>query len=127
MLELEAQKKDVAARITIHQATRPRIDRDRVEFFLHSFRIGDPASTDYRRRVISSLIDRVTITDLPTPDGTPTHRRLDLVYNLTEHRTSTASLCSDTGGNPPRNPPHPNTIYIIDGQLRMWTTIEAPI
>lgn len=128
MLELEAQKKDVAARIQIHQATRPRIDRDRVEFFLSSFRLGDPASSDYRRKVISSLIDRVTITDLPTPDGSsPTHRRLDLVYNLTEHRTSSTSFGSDACGYAPPYPPHPNTIYIIDGQLRIWTTIETPI
>lgn len=102
LLELEAQKKDVEARIHIHNATRPRIDRERVEFFLASFAGGNPESSEYRRRVITALVHSVTITDQydPTPGRrtsrtAPTHRRLDLVYNLTDNATSTVSACSD--------------------------------
>lgn len=128
MMELEAQKKDVAARIQIHNATRPRIDRERVEYFLHSFRFGDPADAEYRRKVITSLIHSVTITDVPDPsDSDRPHRRLDLTYNLTEHSTSSTSLCSDTVLLTPLYRTQPNRIRITSGLIMVSTTIEAPV
>lgn len=128
MMELEAQKKDVSARIQVHLATRPRIDRERVEFFLHSFRFGDPKDANYRRKVISALISSVTITDLPDPSGNGRpQRRLDLTYNLTEHSTSSASMCSDTVCLTPLYRTHPNHMLITNGKIVMSTTIEAPV
>ena len=131
MLELEQQKKDVEARIRVHQATRPIIDRDRIEYFLNSFVGGDPQQADYRRKVISTLLASVTITDLPgTPDNPP-RRRLDLTYNMTDNSTSSvtdsAPPCSDTVCYAPPYRTHPNiSVDIIAGKLVVSTIIEAP-
>lgn len=104
MLELEAQKKDVGSRIRIHRASIPVIDRDRIKFFLNSFSNGNPNSSDYRRKVISTLVSSVTITDIPpSPDSDKPRRRLDLVYNLTDSNASSLTLsCSDAVRYAPR-------------------------
>ena len=132
MLELEAQKKDVAARLHQHQVTRPHIDRDRIEYFLSSFVGGDPASADYRRKVISTFLSSVTITDLPSPDDGRPIRRLDLTYNLTHNSLSSIAtqlpVCSDAVGCAPPYQRHPNIfICVTAGMIVIRATIEASV
>ena len=89
MEELEQQQADLASRIAAHQAVRPVITRDHLQFFLESFRDGNADDPDYRRRVIEALVHSVTISDTPDPDGSgKTLRTLHIAYNLTDNNTS---------------------------------------
>lgn len=127
LFELEEQKKDVSAKIHVHLISRPTIDRDRVEFFLNSFIGGNPESADYRRKVIATLINTVTVTDLPSTDGDDPHIRLDLTYNLTDHNTSVVE-CSDAVRLTPLNQSHSNISLCITGcNFVMRAIIRTPV
>lgn len=90
MEELERQEADLTCRINSRNISNPEISRDQIQFFLESFRDGDPSDPDYRRQVIDALVHSVTISDAPSSDNDPKpHRKLRIVYNLSKHSSST--------------------------------------
>lgn len=134
MEELEAQEADLSARIRSHTATRPIITREHLEFFLESFRDGDPSDPDYRRQVIDALVHSVTVTDIPANDDDPTpRRRLQIVYNLSKNNISTVDLGSLEGSTAvdiaPPLASQSNTIslYLSAGVFVLDVTIKVPV
>lgn len=128
LLDLEAQKKDVAARLSQHQAVRPQISRDHLEYFLSSFIGGDPDSADYRRKVIETLVHKVVIHDLPTtPDEPEPRRRVEITYNITDNNLS-SFVCSDTDSYAPPYRTQSNiAIDIHRGTATIVVIMKAPI
>ena len=127
LIELEEQKKNVAARLSQHQATRPQITRDHIEYFLSSFIGGDPHNADYRRKVIETLVQRVVIRDIPPTSDDPNPRRtVEITYNLTDHNIS-SFVCSDAGGYAPPYQTHSNIFFdICNGTMTIVVTIKVP-
>ncbi len=131
--ELEQQQSDLSSRISVLQASRPQITRDHVLYFLESFRDGDVNDPDYRRRVIDALVHSVTIFDGPDPT-----RKIRIIYNLTDHNTSTADItasdllscidgfgCSADSSTIPRPSEH-LSLYLSAGLFVLDVTIKAP-
>lgn len=105
LLELEQEKVDLEKRISREQIKKSDLTKDRIVYWLSSFRSGDITDTSYCERVIYTLVNSVYITDLP--DNT---REITLIYNLSEHNTVKVK-CSDLEGLVA--PPHqyPNTFF----------------
>lgn len=134
MEELENQEFDLSARIRSQKATRPVITRDHLQFFLESFRDGDPTDPEYRRQVIDALVHSVTITDIPPTDDNPApKRRLQIMYNLSQNNVSTVDLgglsSSAAVDIAPPMASQTNTIalYVSAGVFVLDVTIEAPV
>lgn len=133
MEELERQQADLSSRIAAHQATRPRISREHMQYFLESFQRGDANDPNYRRRVIETLVHSVTISDCPPPDdGSKPDRRLRIVYNLTENNTSTVDFggCDEFGrgavGSTTSRSAEPLQLFLSAGVFVLTATIKAP-
>lgn len=111
LLELESEKKDLNVRITKEENKKPRLTKERIMFWLESFRKGDIDSEDYRRRVVDTLINSVFVWD--TPDGKG--RKFVFTFNVSGQNTATLnvsdiacfarSLRSGTGRAPSRRAP----------------------
>lgn len=133
MEELEQKQADLSSRLAAHQATRPRISREHLQYFLESFQGGDVNDPNYRRRVIEALVHSVTVTDCPPPeDGSKPDRKLQIVYNLSENNTSTVDLSSVEGfgcgavGSTISRSAEPLQLYLAAGVFVLSVTIKAP-
>lgn len=98
--ELEQQLSDIASNIAIQKSSHPVVEREHLQYFLESFRNCDVNNPEQRRRVINALVHSVTITDTTTDDDdNKPLRRLQIMYNLTEHGTSCIELADLAGSN----------------------------
>ena len=99
--ELEAYKKDLRELIGQEQIKKPILSKERILFWLLSFRDGDVESIEYRQRIIDTLVNAVFVYD--TDDG---GRKLILTFNLAGENTATVDISDISGFAPPnRNQP----------------------
>lgn len=103
LLDLESQKNDLANRIVREGTKKPYFSKERIIHWLTSFKDGDINDTEYRRRVIDSLVNSVYVYD--TEDEHT--RRFVFSFNISEHSTSTITV-SDIAGFAPPNSANPN-------------------
>lgn len=82
--ELEKEKANLITQIDLERAKKPRLSKERIEFWLHQFARGDINDVEYRRRVIDTLVNSVYIYD-GDDDG---ERRIVINYNLSSNNTS---------------------------------------
>lgn len=76
--DLEAQKAAALARLADAKSIRDCLpNRSQIVWFLSQFLDGDPTDPDFRRRLITVLLRKVTVYD-DGPDG----YRLDIEYNI---------------------------------------------
>ena len=108
--ELEKEKANLITQIDLERAKKPRLSKERIEFWLHQFARGDINDIEYRRRVIDTLVNSVYIYD-GDDDG---ERRIVINYNLSSNNTSVVKS-SDFDNYAPPNPRNPNIILIVDG------------
>lgn len=87
--ELEQEKNDVESRIAREEMKKPLLTKERIMYWLTSFKSGNVSSVEYRRRVIDTLVNSVYVYD----DGDK-GRRLLFTFNLSGQNTATLS-CSD--------------------------------
>lgn len=106
MLDLEAQKSDLLSQIAVEEITKPAIEKDRIVFWLISFKNGDINSTEYRSRIINMLVNRVDVYD--SDDG---GKKISIFYNISEENTSTVTS-SDIAQCGAPNSENPNWFFL---------------
>lgn len=87
--ELELEKNEVEAKIAREEMKKPLLTKERIMYWLVSFKSGDINDVDYRRRVIDTLVNSVYVYD----DGKK-GRRIVFAFNISGQNTATIS-CSD--------------------------------
>ncbi len=63
LLELEGEKQSLQASIAVTEATLEDVPRERIEFWLQSFRDGDVKSKEYQTKLIDSFVQAVYLYD----------------------------------------------------------------
>lgn len=105
--ELEKEKVNLITQIDLERAKKPRLSKERIEFWLHQFARGDINDVEYRRRVIDTLVNSVYIYD-GDDDG---ERRIVINYNLSSNNTSVVKS-SDFVVYAPPQPENPNFFFL---------------
>ena len=90
LLDLESQKSDLEQRIARESMKKPPLSKERVMHWLYSFKGGDINDTEYRRRVIDTLVNSIYVYDSDDGEGI---RKITLTFNISGHNTSTTK-CS---------------------------------
>jgi len=86
---------------------KPLLTKDRIVYWLLSFKSGDIQDTEYQRRVIDTLVNSVYVYD----DGDK-GRKLVLTFNISGQNTATIS-CSDIACSAPPKDANPNTLFFV--------------
>lgn len=89
MNELELEKNEVEGKIAREEMKKPLLTKERIMYWLYSFKSGDIDDIEYRRRVIDTLVNSVYVYD----DGEK-GRRIVFTFNISGQNTATLS-CSD--------------------------------
>lgn len=97
LLELESQKADITTRIAMEDFAKPTISKERIAFWLYSFRNKNIEDKEYRRKIIDTLVNSVYIYDINGGKG----RRLVCTYNISGNNTASIDI-SDIEGYAPR-------------------------
>jgi hypothetical protein len=110
LLDLEAQKKDIEQKLASERVKKPTLTKERIAYWLMSFRGGDANSPEFQRSVIDTLVNSIYIYDTD-----PKNRRFVFTFNLSKNHTKTLTL-SDVSdfvcaGVPKRA--NPNPIFFI--------------
>ena len=110
MAELENYLQDVRDNIEYEKRKRPSLTKERIIFWLESFKDGDINDIEYRRRVIDTLVNKVYVYD--TDDG---GRRFVVTFNTTAENTAeiTLSDVSDIVRSSPPQYANPNHLVFI--------------
>ena len=105
--ELELDKNDIETQIAREEIKKPLLTKERMMYWLVSFKSGDINDMDYRRRVIDTLVNSVYVYD----DGDK-GRRIVFAFNISGQNTATIS-CSDIACSAPPKGANPNTFFIV--------------
>ena len=109
LAELEENKKDIEGQIAREEMKKPLLSKERIIYWLTSFKSGNLDDIDYRRRVVDTLLNSVYVFD--SPNG---GRKLIFTFNLSGQNTSTIE-CSDIRGTAPPKQYNPNLVPIGHG------------
>ena len=93
--ELETEKNEIEGRIAREEMKKPLLTKERIQYWLISFKSGNINDNEYRRRVIDTLVNSVYVYD----DG-DNGRRIVLTFNVSGQNTATIS-CSDIACSAP--------------------------
>ena len=96
--ELETEKNEIEGRIAREEMKKPLLTKERIQYWLVSFKSGNINDNEYRRRVIDTLVNSVYVYD----DG-DNGRRIVLTFNVSGQNTATIS-CSDIACSAPPQP-----------------------
>lgn len=119
LLELEANKTDLEKRIARESIKKPFLSKERIAFWLHSFKNGDINNIEYRRRVIDTLVNSVYVYD--TNDGKG--REILFTFNISGNNTMKIK-CSDIACFAPPNRANPNHFFFVKHVFGFVTKIE---
>jgi len=108
LLELESRKNDLERNIARENAKKPRLTKERIIFWLNSFKQGDIEDIEYRRRVIDTLVNSVYIYDTDGDNG----RKIVFTFNISGDNTSTLKV-SDIECFSVPNCANPNTFFFV--------------
>lgn len=108
LMSLESQKKDLLARIAREENKKPRLTKERIQFWLESFRQGDIDDPDYRMRVIDTLVNSVFVWDDPNGKG----RKIVFTFNVSGQNTATLKV-SDIACFAPPYGANPKTFFYV--------------
>lgn len=111
LLELENRKEDLIKQIAIEGTKKPFLTKERIIYWLESFKDGNVDDLAFRRRVIDTLVNSVYVYDINGGNG----RRFVFTWNLSENRTSTVNV-SDIDVPPPPETAYSNQFFFI-GEL----------
>ena len=89
LLKLENEKKDLTCLIEKEEEKKPPLTKEHVIYWLSSFKDGNINDTDYKRRIIDTLLNSIFIYDLPGKG-----RKFVFTFNTSDRNTSTLT-CSD--------------------------------
>ena len=105
--ELETEKNEIEGRIAREEMKKPLLTKERIQYWLVSFKSGNINDNEYRRRVIDTLVNSVYVYD----DG-DNGRRIVLTFNVSGQNTATIS-CSDIACSAPPNSANPNSFFFV--------------
>lgn len=105
--ELESEKNHIEGQIAKEEMKKPLLTKERIMFWLLSFKSGDVNDLEYQRRVVDTLVNSVYVYD----DGDK-GRRIVFTFNISGQNTATIS-CSDIACSAPPNSANPNTLFIV--------------
>lgn len=108
LLELENRKEDLIKQIAIEGTKRPFLTKERIIYWLESFKCGNVDDPAFKRKVIDTLVNSVYVYDINGGNG----RRFVFTWNLSENHTSTVNV-SDIDVPPPPETTYPNQFFII--------------
>ena len=108
LLELENRKEDLIKQIAVESTKKPFLTKERIMYWLESFKNGNVDDPAFKRRVIDTLVNSVYVYDTNGGNG----RRFVFTWNLSENHTSTVNV-SDIDGTPPPETAYPNQFFII--------------
>ena len=111
LLELENRKEDLIKQIAVESTKKPFLTKERIMYWLESFKDGNVDDLAFRRRVIDTLVNSVYVYDINGGNG----RRFVFTWNLSENRTSTVNV-SDIDGSAPPETAYSNQFFFI-GEL----------
>ena len=95
-------------RIARENIKKPFLSKERIAFWLHSFKNGDINNIEYRRRVIDTLVNSVYVYD--TDDGKG--REVLFTFNISGNNTMKIK-CSDIACFAPPNRANPNRFFFV--------------
>ena len=100
--ELEEERRDLEGQIAREEMKKPLLTKERIMYWLESFKRGDIKDVEYQRRIIDTLVNSVYVYD----DGDK-GRKLVLTFNISGNNTLTISSSDIERTAPPnfRNPP----------------------
>lgn len=107
MDELESEKNEIEGKIAREEMKKPLLTKERIMYWLYSFKSGDIDNIEYRRRVIDTLVNSVYVYD----DGEK-GRRIVFTFNISGQNTATLS-CSDIACVAPPKGANPNTLFFV--------------
>ena len=86
---------------------KPLLTKERIMYWLESFKRGDIEDVEYQRRIIDTLVNSVYVYD----DGDK-GRKLVLTFNISGNNTLTISS-SDIERTAPPNSANPNSFFFV--------------
>ena len=84
--ELEEERRDLEGQIAREEMKKPLLTKERIMYWLESFKRGDIKDVEYQRRIIDTLVNSVYVYD----DGGK-GRKLVLTFNISGNNTLTIS------------------------------------
>lgn len=82
--ELEAEKRQITAEIGQEELKKPLLTKERIMFWLYSFRNGSIEDENYKRTIIDTLVNSIYVYD--TPEG---GRKIVFTFNISGNNTTT--------------------------------------
>lgn len=82
--ELEAEKRQITAEIGQEELKKPLLSKERIMFWLYSFRNGSIEDENYKRTIIDTLVNSIYVYD--TPEG---GRKIVFTFNISGNNTTT--------------------------------------
>ena len=82
--ELEQERRDLEGQIAREEMKKPLLTKERIVYWLTSFKSGDIRDIEYQRRVIDTLVNSVFVYD----DGDK-GRKIVLTFNISGSNTLT--------------------------------------
>ncbi len=120
VLELEGEKADIEKRIAHEQAKKPALTKERIAFWLYSFRNGDVKDPTYQRRVIDTLVNSVYVYDSPDGKG----REFLFTFNISGSN-SIRIKSSDIKSLTPPFRANPNTFFFGKNVFGFTCKVES--
>lgn len=108
LTELEDEKKELEGRIAREEMKKPLLTKERIIYWLQSFKNGDINDMEYKRKIIDTLVNSVYVYD----EGEK-GRRIVITFNISGNNTATIS-CSDIERMAPPNSANPNSLFFIN-------------
>jgi DNA invertase Pin-like site-specific DNA recombinase len=99
LLDLEAKKEDLIAQIAREETKKPFLTKERIVFWLETFKNGNTESIDFKRKIIDALVNSVHVYDINGGNG----RRFVFTWNLSQNNTSTVNVSDIDAYAPPKN------------------------
>jgi hypothetical protein len=100
--ELEQEKQDIQTKIIREEMKKPLLTKERIVYWLTSFKSGNIEDIEYQRRVIDTLVNSVFVYD--SDDG---GRTLVLTFNISGDNTRTLTSSDIERYAPPKQTTKP--------------------
>lgn len=94
--ELESEQKTIEGQIAKEEMKKPLVTKERIIFWLESFKSGDIDNVEYQTRIIDTLVNSVFVYD--NPDGS---RKIVCTFNVSGSNTLTIKSSDIEGLTPP--------------------------
>lgn len=104
--ELEQERRDIEGQIAREEMKKPLLTKERIVYWLTSFKSGNIRDIEYQRRVIDTLVNSVFVYD----DGDK-GRKIVLTFNISGSNTLVITS-SDIEGLTPPNSTYTNTVTL---------------